>query len=106
MRNNIQYKNLEANVVEKYRKESFAKLTFIQERSYRALIRMRSSLIVAPTGSGKTEAAIIPVICMISQDQVKKIKIELTIFLLYNRISTMPRLTKNLESIHIFITTR
>ncbi len=73
MHNNIQYKNLDAYVVEKYQKESFTKLTFIQERSYRALIRMRSSLIVAPTGSGKTEAAIIPVICMISQDQSKKI---------------------------------
>jgi ATP-dependent Lhr-like helicase len=76
LHNNIQYKNLEAYVVEKYRKESFAKLTFIQERSYRALIRLRNSLIVAPTGSGKTEAAIIPVICMISQDQVKKLGIK------------------------------
>jgi ATP-dependent Lhr-like helicase len=60
------YKKLDALVLEKFQKESFEKLTYIQEQSYRAIIRRQDSLIVAPTGSGKTESAIIPVISMIS----------------------------------------
>ncbi|MHB1909415.1 MAG: DEAD/DEAH box helicase [Nitrososphaerales archaeon] len=36
-------------------------LTPIQERSYRLLVRGRNALLVAPTGSGKTEAAVIPI---------------------------------------------
>ena len=71
MHSNTQYRKLDASVIEKYQKESFTKLTFIQEHSYRALNRKRDSLIVAPTGSGKTESAIIPIICMISHDQEK-----------------------------------
>jgi ATP-dependent Lhr-like helicase len=59
-------KKLDTYVLHKYQKESFDTLTSIQEKSYRAIIRRRNSLIVAPTGSGKTESAIIPVISMIS----------------------------------------
>jgi ATP-dependent helicase Lhr and Lhr-like helicase len=64
--NSKYYKKLDEIVINKFRKESFEKLTYIQERSYRAIIRKRNSLIVAPTGSGKTESAVIPVICMMS----------------------------------------
>ncbi|MDQ6723232.1 MAG: DEAD/DEAH box helicase [Thermoproteota archaeon] len=66
MENNSYYKNLDSFVLKKFKKESFEKLTYIQEQSFRAIIRRQNSLIVAPTGSGKTEAAIIPVISMIS----------------------------------------
>ena len=66
MDNSKYYKKLDEIVINKFRKESFEKLTYIQEQSYRAIIRKRNSLIVAPTGSGKTEAAIIPVISMLS----------------------------------------
>ncbi|HXS59922.1 MAG TPA: DEAD/DEAH box helicase [Candidatus Sulfopaludibacter sp.] len=69
MDNNKYYKKFDAFVLEKFRKESFEKLTYIQEQSYRAIIRRQNSLIVAPTGSGKTEAAILPVISMISFEQ-------------------------------------
>jgi ATP-dependent Lhr-like helicase len=64
--NSKYYKKLDEIVINKFRKESFEKLTYIQEQSYRAIIRKRNSLIVAPTGSGKTESAVIPVICMMS----------------------------------------
>jgi ATP-dependent Lhr-like helicase len=64
--NSKYYKKLDEIVINKFRKESFEKLTYIQEHSYRAIIRKRNSLIVAPTGSGKTESAVIPVICMMS----------------------------------------
>jgi ATP-dependent Lhr-like helicase len=62
------HKKLDNYVLNKYHKESFYNLTSIQEKSYRAIVRRRNSLIVAPTGSGKTESAIIPVISMIAFD--------------------------------------
>lgn len=70
LRNNLielyNYKELDNLVIKKFYKESFKRLTYIQEKSFRAIIRRKNSLIVAPTGSGKTESAIIPVLCMIS----------------------------------------
>ncbi|HZH38852.1 MAG TPA: DEAD/DEAH box helicase, partial [Bacillales bacterium] len=66
MDNREYLKKLDTFVLHKYQKESFDTLTSIQEKSYRAIIRRRNSLIVAPTGSGKTESAIIPVISVIS----------------------------------------
>ena len=69
MDNSKYYKKFDAFVLEKFHKESFVKLTYIQEQSYRAIIRRQNSLLVAPTGSGKTEAAILPVISMISFEQ-------------------------------------
>jgi ATP-dependent Lhr-like helicase len=77
--NNEYHKKLDTFVLSKYRKESFYNLTSIQEKSYRAIVRRRNSLIVAPTGSGKTESAIIPVISMISFEndyQNKKIGVK------------------------------
>ncbi len=68
MDNSEYHRKLDAFVLNKYKKESFDRLTSIQEKSYRAIIRRRNSLIVAPTGSGKTESAIIPVISMISYE--------------------------------------
>jgi ATP-dependent Lhr-like helicase len=69
-------KKLDDLVINKFHKELFERLTYIQEKSFRAIIRRKSSLIVAPTGSGKTEAAIIPVICMISQFKRKELGIK------------------------------
>lgn len=65
------YKILEQLVLEKFSKETFKELSYIQEHSYRVIIRKKDSLIVAPTGSGKTESAIIPVISLISNDKIK-----------------------------------
>ena len=63
------YAQLEQHILNKFSKESFAKLTSIQDQSYRVLARRRDSLLVAPTGSGKTESAIIPVITMLADDK-------------------------------------
>ncbi|MGN6630402.1 MAG: DEAD/DEAH box helicase, partial [Candidatus Nitrosocosmicus sp.] len=70
------FEKLEDLVLEKFNKESFKKLTPIQEKSYKAIIRKKNSLIVAPTGSGKTESAIIPVICMMSHYKERKLGIK------------------------------
>ena len=53
---------LEQSILTKFREESFDKLTSIQEQSYKTIAHKTNSLLVAPTGSGKTEAAILPVI--------------------------------------------
>ncbi|HEU5120979.1 MAG TPA: DEAD/DEAH box helicase, partial [Candidatus Nitrosocosmicus sp.] len=63
---NEQYITLEQSILDKYKKESFDKLTSIQEQSYKALAQGANALLVAPTGSGKTEAAILPVIRIIA----------------------------------------
>lgn len=68
--NNIPYNKLDQFVIEKFSKESFNNLTSIQEYSYKAIVRKKNSLIVAPTGSGKTESAIIPVITMIKTNKI------------------------------------
>jgi ATP-dependent helicase Lhr and Lhr-like helicase len=53
--------SLDLRVEERYRQLGWQELTPIQAKSYRMLVRGRSSLLVAPTGSGKTEAAVIPI---------------------------------------------
>ncbi len=63
------YAQLEQHILNKFSKESFTRLTSIQDQSYKVLARRRDSLLVAPTGSGKTESAIIPVITMLADDK-------------------------------------
>ncbi|GKS60785.1 helicase [Candidatus Nitrosocosmicus sp.] len=67
------YAQTEQLILAKFEKESFKQLTSIQAQSYKVIARKRHSLLVAPTGSGKTEAAIIPVISILS-DEKKCIK--------------------------------
>ena len=64
----------EKSIEEKYNKIGFNKLTDIQKNSYTKIVKEENVLLIAPTGSGKTEAAIIPVI-MGSIDDKKKNKI-------------------------------
>jgi len=52
---------LDAHVEQRYRELGWNELTPIQTKSYKLLLRGRSALLVAPTGSGKTEAAVISV---------------------------------------------
>ncbi|HXQ92958.1 MAG TPA: DEAD/DEAH box helicase [Nitrososphaerales archaeon] len=55
------FRTLDSHVEERYREIGWAELTPIQQKSYRLLLRGRSALLVAPTGSGKTEAAVISI---------------------------------------------
>lgn len=63
------YTLTERLILEKFAKESFKQLTSIQEQSYRVIARRKNSLLVAPTGSGKTEAAILPVISILAEEK-------------------------------------
>ncbi|MGI0006338.1 MAG: DEAD/DEAH box helicase, partial [Nitrososphaera sp.] len=53
-------------IVEKFTKEGFSKLTTIQRKALPVIARKVNSLLVAPTGSGKTEAAVMPVFTMLA----------------------------------------
>ncbi len=55
------FRTLDSHVEERYRKIGWTELTPIQQKSYRLLLRGKSALLVAPTGSGKTEAAVISI---------------------------------------------
>jgi Lhr-like helicases len=51
-----------------YAKFGYTNLTKVQEKSIPLLIRRVNTLIIAPTGSGKTEAAMIPIMAMIADE--------------------------------------
>ncbi|MGA2874105.1 MAG: DEAD/DEAH box helicase [Nitrososphaerales archaeon] len=53
------FTSLDEHVEERYRKIGWQELTPIQKKSYKLLLRGKSALLIAPTGSGKTEAAVI-----------------------------------------------
>jgi len=56
-------------VIEKFRKEGFSYLTPIQHKALPVIARKINCLLVAPTGSGKTEAAVLPVFTMLAHQQ-------------------------------------
>ncbi|SRR5579884_4251513 len=56
----------ELSVISKFKKEGFQSLTTIQEKALPVIVRRINCLLVAPTGSGKTEAAVLPVFTMLS----------------------------------------
>ena len=56
-------------VIEKFRKEGFSYLTTIQHKALPVIARKINCLLVAPTGSGKTEAAVLPVFTMLAHQQ-------------------------------------
>ncbi|HEX2558336.1 MAG TPA: DEAD/DEAH box helicase, partial [Nitrososphaera sp.] len=56
-------------VIEKFSKEGFQSLTTIQKKALPVIARKVNCLLVAPTGSGKTEAAVLPVFSMLAHDQ-------------------------------------
>jgi ATP-dependent helicase Lhr and Lhr-like helicase len=57
---------LEQVVINQFNKFGFPILTNIQKLGLKVIVRDYDSLLVAPTGSGKTEAAIVPIIKLIS----------------------------------------
>src|SRR5215831_11828959 len=65
--NNInENQSIEQALALKFKKEGFESLTIIQEKALPVIARKINCLLVAPTGSGKTEAAVLPVFSMVS----------------------------------------
>src|SRR5919108_3861358 len=64
--NNNQYHTIEDIIIDKFRKEGFSSLTTIQHKVLPIISRKINCLLVAPTGSGKTEAAVLPVFTMLA----------------------------------------
>lgn len=62
---------LEQRVIGAMRTMRWEKLTPIQQKAIPVLLRKRNALLVSPTGSGKTEAAVMPVFTLLSS-QVKE----------------------------------
>ncbi|MDA4111733.1 MAG: DEAD/DEAH box helicase [Thaumarchaeota archaeon] len=60
------FRLLDSHVEKRYQELGWRELTPIQQKSYRLLLRGRSALLVAPTGSGKTEAAVISIFARIA----------------------------------------
>src|SRR5919108_4930267 len=56
-------------IIEKFRKEGFSSVTTIQRKVLPVISRKTNCLLVAPTGSGKTEAAILPVFTMLAHQK-------------------------------------
>jgi ATP-dependent helicase Lhr and Lhr-like helicase len=56
-------------IIEKFRKEGFQSLTTIQQKALPVISRRVNSLLVAPTGSGKTEAAVLPVFTLLASEK-------------------------------------
>ena len=56
-------------VIDKFKKEGFSSLTTIQRKVLTVISRKINCLLVAPTGSGKTEAAVLPVFTMLAHQE-------------------------------------
>lgn len=63
---------LERLVAEKFAREGFQQLTTIQKKALPVISRRINCLLVAPTGSGKTEAAVMPVFTMLAQNPARQ----------------------------------
>src|SRR5687768_18424847 len=67
--NNHSSTTAEDIIIDKFRKEGFSSLTTIQRKVLPIISRKINCLLVAPTGSGKTEAAVLPVFTMLAQQE-------------------------------------
>jgi ATP-dependent Lhr-like helicase len=77
------FEALDAHVEQRYKSLGIPLLTEIQRKSYRLLVRGKSALLVAPTGSGKTEAAVIPIFARLAASGAAVMQKELGIRMLY-----------------------
>ncbi len=55
--------------------EKFGSLTEIQKKAIPVVLSGRNTLIIAPTGSGKTEAAVVPILKKVSEENLKGISV-------------------------------
>jgi ATP-dependent helicase Lhr and Lhr-like helicase len=65
----LRSKEIEQLIIENFRKEGFESLTTIQQKALPVIARRVNCLLVAPTGSGKTEAAVLPVFTMLAHEK-------------------------------------
>lgn len=65
----MMFQQTEAQVESYIRKIGFSELTPIQRKAVPVILRGRDTLLVAPTGSGKTEAAVIPIFTQLSSSR-------------------------------------
>ncbi len=64
--------HLEEAVLAKFRELGWQEPTPIQRKAYPVILRKKNALLVAPTGSGKTEAAIFPVLTALASEGKRK----------------------------------
>ena len=57
----------EQYIYEKFKWEGFESLTEVQQKSIPVIGRKINTLVIAPTGSGKTEAAMMPILSFTKQ---------------------------------------
>lgn len=62
---------IDEQILESFRREGFQNLTKIQKISYPVISRMQNCLLVAPTGSGKTEASLIPILSILDNERAR-----------------------------------
>ena len=67
---------IETSIRQKFLKEGFKSLTAIQKKAIPVISRKINCLLVAPTGSGKTEAAVMPVFTQLSTYDIQRGKIK------------------------------
>ena len=61
--------NADLAIIDKFKRAGYSKLTSIQEKALPVLSRQINALLVAPTGSGKTESAVIPIFTMLASQK-------------------------------------
>ena len=76
---------IDEQILESFRQEGFQNLTKIQKISYPVISRKQNCLLVAPTGSGKTEASLIPILSLLDSERARNIDFvqDSAIFVLY-----------------------
>jgi len=76
---------IDEQILESFRHEGFQNLTKIQKISYPVISRKQNCLLVAPTGSGKTEASLIPILSLLDSERARNIDFvqDSAIFVLY-----------------------
>ena len=76
---------IDEQIIESFRHEGFQNLTKIQKISYPVISRKQNCLLVAPTGSGKTEASMIPILSILDNERERNIDFvqDNAIFVLY-----------------------
>ncbi|MDW0136068.1 MAG: DEAD/DEAH box helicase, partial [Nitrososphaeraceae archaeon] len=62
---------IDEQILGSFRREGFQNLTKIQKISYQVISRKQNCLLVAPTGSGKTEASMIPILSLLEYERAR-----------------------------------